>query len=128
MVGCLPAFKSLISGYGNSSQKTYWTYQGYPTGKSKRNDKSDLRHTSLPLESFNRPVISTNGRRAPSSESQEDMVDVDKANFIAVKDEVVSSTSLHICLPAFPRSPANSVLVMQTISYLKPEDREAQGA
>jgi hypothetical protein len=81
IVGCLPAFKSLIANRAATKRSNY----SYSSGRSKPkvNSNSRLRNVSIPLGSF------SNG-----TDSQEEIVKPDDANAIMVKNDVVSATSL----------------------------------
>jgi hypothetical protein len=90
IVGCLPAFKSLIANRAATRSKL-----GYPNGsgnKSKQN--SNLRKTSIPLDSFSKEKKSPSGWHPSGTDSQEEMVKPDDANAITVKNDVVSGASL----------------------------------
>ncbi len=90
IVGCLPAFKSLIANRAATRTK-----HGYPSGsgnKSKQN--SNLRKTSIPLDSFSKEKKSPNGWHPSATDSQEEMVKPDDTNAITVKNDVVGGASL----------------------------------
>jgi hypothetical protein len=92
IVGCLPAFKSLIANRAATRSKL-----GYPNGsgnKSKQN--SNLRKTSIPLDSFAKEKKSPSGWHPSGTDSQEEMVKHDDANAITVKNDVVSGASLSV--------------------------------
>jgi hypothetical protein len=92
VVGCLPAFKSLIANRAVTKRSNY----SYSSGrsKSKVNSNSRLRNTSIPLGSFSNDTKCANGRRPNGTDSQEEIVKPDDADAIMVKNDVVSATSL----------------------------------
>lgn len=87
IIGCLPAFKSLISSRA-ATKRTKYGYSGSGT-KSKGTSNSRLRHTSIPLDSFSNGVKSSIGRHVSTSDSQEEMVTTDDMQGIRVKNDVV---------------------------------------
>jgi Fungal rhodopsin domain len=89
IVGCLPAFKSLIanrattrSNLGSSSNRS----------KTKPNDSNKRRKTSIPLDSFSSDKKRPTGWHASGTDSQEEMVKAEDAHAITVKNDVVSAS------------------------------------
>jgi hypothetical protein len=91
IVGCLPAFKSLIANRAATQRSNH----GYSSGrsKSKVNSNSKLRKTSIPLELFSNDTKCVNGWHPSGADSQEEMVKPDDAHVITVKNDVVSATN-----------------------------------
>jgi hypothetical protein len=90
IVGCLPAFKSLIASRTatrNASNNIY------SSGRNQTKvNNSRIRKTSIPLESFSNDNKYAN--RYPSdADSQEEMVKREDAHAITVKNDVVSANS-----------------------------------
>lgn len=92
VVGCLPAFKSLITNRAATKHSNY-SYSSSKS-KSKVNSNSRIRKISIPLESFSSNMKCANGRRPNGTDSQEEIVKLDDANAIMVENDVVSATSL----------------------------------
>jgi hypothetical protein len=100
IVGCLPAFKSLIA---NRTATRNASNNVYSSGRSKTKvNNSRIRKTSIPLESFSNDKKygnawhpnGTDNRYPSDADSQEEMVKRDYAHAITVKNDVVSATSL----------------------------------
>jgi hypothetical protein len=89
VVGCLPAFKSLIASRA-ATKRTAYGYYG-SGNKSKVSGGGRLRSASIPLESFSNNIKSSNERRVSTSESQEEIVKSDPHS-IMVKNDIVSTT------------------------------------
>jgi hypothetical protein len=92
IVGCLPAFKSLIASRAALNRSN----NGYSGSRSKTNanlnpSNSRLRKTSIPLDSFSKEK-KTGWQQPTGSDSQEEMVKPDdaRAHTITVKNDVVS--------------------------------------
>jgi len=98
IVGCLPAFKSLIA---NRAATRNASNNVYSSGRSRAKvNNSRIRKTSIPLESFSNDQKYANGWHPKSSasdaDSQEEMVKRDDAHAIRVKNDVVSANpALH---------------------------------
>jgi hypothetical protein len=99
IVGCLPAFKSLIA---NRAATRNASNNVYSSGRSRAKvNNSRIRKTSIPLESFSNDKKYANAWHPKGSEnkypsdadSQEEMVKRDDAHVITVKNDVVSANS-----------------------------------
>ena len=90
IVGCLPAFKSLIANRINTRRNN----TGISSNRSNAKVNSNLRKTSIPLESFSNDIKCANGWHPNGTDSQEELAKPDDAHTITVKNDVVSVTSL----------------------------------
>lgn len=104
IVGCLPAFKSLIA----NRAATRRTNNGYSSARSKDkvNSNSRLRKTSIPLESFSNDMACANEWHPNGAESQEKITKPDDAHAITVKNDVtVSYFEMDRPLPLYQQNP-----------------------
>jgi hypothetical protein len=115
IVGCLPAFKSLIANRAASRR----TNQGSSSGGGKSKVNSRLRKTSIPLDSFSNERKRANGWHPSATDSQEEMVKSDHAHAITVKNDIVSTTRL---APSYfytgERQPITDVFPSNRLSHM----------
>ncbi|KAH8802220.1 hypothetical protein F5882DRAFT_284772 [Hyaloscypha sp. PMI_1271] len=90
IVGCLPAFKSLIANRAATRSN-----HGYSSrSRDIVNSNGKLRRTSIPLDSFSNDKKRANEWHSNATDSQEDMVKPDDVHAIRVKNDVVSAISM----------------------------------
>lgn len=85
IVGCLPAFKSLIVNRAAARR----TRDGYSSAgnRSQLKTNSKLRKTSIPLESFSNEIKGSNGWHPQYTSSQEEMAKSQAARSVTIKRE-----------------------------------------
>jgi hypothetical protein len=85
IVGCLPAFKSLIVNHAAARR----TRNGYSSAgnKSQLKTNSKLRKTSIPLESFSNEIKGSNGWHPQHTSSEEETAKSQAVHSVIIKRE-----------------------------------------
>ncbi|KAG0650869.1 hypothetical protein D0Z07_2442 [Hyphodiscus hymeniophilus] len=90
IVGCLPAFKSLIT---NRTGTRHSNHGSGSTSKPKPKNNSKLRRTSIPLDSFSKDIEGANMWHPNATNSQQEMAKQDSTHAITIRNDV-SVTSM----------------------------------
>ena len=88
IVGCLPAFKSLVANRA-AARRT-----NNDSARSNSKVNSRIRKASIPLDSFSNDKKSVTGSHTYGSESQENLAKPEDTHAITVKNDVVSTSPL----------------------------------